>query len=110
MPAPAPEPAHAPPRRIVADFSPFAAPGMSVAEAGAAPAPHMDSYRSRDPMDDDGDDEMDEAVSDDDEGADASGTYFSGDDGQRLGLRQGTISLGQARRLATQSVARRQFT
>lgn len=119
-PEPPPAPAPAPPRGIVSDFSPFAASQMSIASSGvAAPSAVASTYRSADPLDDDGDDEMDDA-DDERDPSDAGdnmgdthgqpGVCFSGDDGQRLALRQDTISLDQARRLAAQSVARRQFT
>ncbi|WFD34058.1 hypothetical protein MCUN1_000886 [Malassezia cuniculi] len=109
-PAPAATPSA--PRRVVSDFSPFSVPGMSVAGTEVAAGPQMSEYRSSDPIDDDGDDDMDEENSDEDEALQGSAayTYVSGDDGQRLALRQDTISLEQARRLTTQSVARRQFT
>lgn len=119
-PEPAPPSAPAPPRGIVSDFSPFAASQMSIASSGvSAPSSIANTYRSADPLDDDGDDDMDDA-DDERDPSDAgdntgdmhgqSGVYFSGDDGQRLALRQDTISLDQARRLAAQSIARRKFT
>ena len=93
---------------------------MSIASSGvSAPSSIANTYRSADPLDDDGDDDMDDA-DDERDPSDAgdntgdmhgqSGVYFSGDDGQRLALRQDTISLDQARRLAAQSIARRKFT